>query len=219
MESWPSSSLRILPGCKTWRHPPEHECDGEMEAQTGRIAGHMRAITDHSPTLRVAQQRYRTSITRKTATPPISSLMNGKAMAANSDTTTQSRRYADFAIHNLDKPGFDPALFVPLPCWGDEALHISSAALWVDWISCEKGGVWKLKTGLMSCNICLYPPVPIAFYAESGACMKAQGIMLTVALCLVAELCFAADANLGTWKLHTARSEFNRGSPKNDTVV
>jgi hypothetical protein len=50
--------------------------------------------------------------------------------------------------------------------------------------------------------------------------MKAQAIILTVALCFVAaELCFAADANLGTWKLHTAKSEFSRGSPKNETVV
>jgi hypothetical protein len=50
--------------------------------------------------------------------------------------------------------------------------------------------------------------------------MKAQAIILTVALCFVAaELCLAADANLGTWKLHAAKSEFSPGSPKNDTVV
>jgi hypothetical protein len=49
--------------------------------------------------------------------------------------------------------------------------------------------------------------------------MKAQGIILTVALCLVAELCFADDANLGTWKLNVAKSVFSPGSPKNDKVV
>ncbi|MGC1644850.1 MAG: hypothetical protein WA741_03405 [Candidatus Sulfotelmatobacter sp.] len=41
-----------------------------------------------------------------------------------------------------------------------------------------------------------------------------------MALCFVAaELCFAADANLGTWKLHAAKSEFSSGSPKNDTGI
>ena len=50
--------------------------------------------------------------------------------------------------------------------------------------------------------------------------MKAQRIILAVALCFVAaELCFADDANLGTWKLHAAKSEFSPGSPKNETVV
>src|SRR5260370_9817973 len=50
--------------------------------------------------------------------------------------------------------------------------------------------------------------------------MKAQAIILAVALCFVAaELSFAADANLGTWKLHAAKSEFSPGSPKNETVV
>ena len=49
--------------------------------------------------------------------------------------------------------------------------------------------------------------------------MKAQAIILIAALCLVADLCFAADANLGTWKLRAAKSEFSPGSPKNETVV
>jgi hypothetical protein len=50
--------------------------------------------------------------------------------------------------------------------------------------------------------------------------MKAQRIILAVALCFVtSELCFADDANLGTWKLHAAKSEFSPGSPKNETVV
>jgi hypothetical protein len=50
--------------------------------------------------------------------------------------------------------------------------------------------------------------------------VKAEAIILTVALCFVAaELCFAADVHLGTWKLHAANSEFSSGSPKNDTVI
>jgi hypothetical protein len=50
--------------------------------------------------------------------------------------------------------------------------------------------------------------------------MRAKAIILTAALSFVAvELCLAADANLGTWKLHTAKSEFSPGSPKNETVV
>jgi hypothetical protein len=50
--------------------------------------------------------------------------------------------------------------------------------------------------------------------------VKAPAILLTVALCFVAgELCFADDANLGTWKLNAAKSEFSPGSPKNETVV
>ena len=50
--------------------------------------------------------------------------------------------------------------------------------------------------------------------------MKPRAIILTVLLCLVAAgLCFAADANLGTWKLRAAKSEFSPGSPKNNIVV
>jgi hypothetical protein len=53
--------------------------------------------------------------------------------------------------------------------------------------------------------------------------MKARAIALTVAtvaLCFVAAtLCYAADANIGTWKLNEAKSKFAPGSPKNITVV
>jgi hypothetical protein len=50
--------------------------------------------------------------------------------------------------------------------------------------------------------------------------MKARTIILTVTLCFVAGvLCFASDANMGTWKLNEAKSQFAPGAPKNHTVV
>ena len=53
--------------------------------------------------------------------------------------------------------------------------------------------------------------------------MKARAIALTVAtvaLCFVAAtLCYAADANIGTWKLNEAKSKFAPGASKNITVV
>ena len=39
-------------------------------------------------------------------------------------------------------------------------------------------------------------------------------------MCLVgAAVCFAQDANLGTWKLNEAKSKLAKGAPKNTTVV
>ena len=50
--------------------------------------------------------------------------------------------------------------------------------------------------------------------------MKAKTILSTVALFLVAcAVCFASDANMGTWKLNEAKSKFAPGTPKNHTVV
>lgn len=50
--------------------------------------------------------------------------------------------------------------------------------------------------------------------------MKVKTIVLTVALCLVAgAVCFASDANMGTWKLNEAKSKLAAGGPKNHTVV
>ena len=53
--------------------------------------------------------------------------------------------------------------------------------------------------------------------------MKARAIALTVvtvALYFVAAtLCYAADANIGTWKLNEAKSKFAPGASKNITVV
>ena len=50
--------------------------------------------------------------------------------------------------------------------------------------------------------------------------MKARTIVPTLVLCLVgAAVCFAADANMGTWKLNEAKSKLAPGAPKNNTVV
>jgi len=50
--------------------------------------------------------------------------------------------------------------------------------------------------------------------------MKARTIVFTLAMCLVgAAVCFAQDANLGTWKLNEAKSKLAKGAPKNTTVV
>jgi hypothetical protein len=50
--------------------------------------------------------------------------------------------------------------------------------------------------------------------------MNARAIVLTLVLCLVGiAVCFAADANMGTWKLNEAKSKFSPGAPKNNTVV
>jgi hypothetical protein len=50
--------------------------------------------------------------------------------------------------------------------------------------------------------------------------MKAKTSVLTLALCFVAgAVCFASDAQMGTWKLNEAKSKFGAGSPKLTTVV
>jgi hypothetical protein len=49
--------------------------------------------------------------------------------------------------------------------------------------------------------------------------MKTRPILLTLALCLVATLGFASNANMGTWKLNEAKSKIPTGAPKNHTVV
>jgi len=50
--------------------------------------------------------------------------------------------------------------------------------------------------------------------------MKARTIVVTLMLCLVGTaVCFAADANMGTWKLNEAKSKLAPGAPKNNTVV
>jgi len=50
--------------------------------------------------------------------------------------------------------------------------------------------------------------------------MKARTIVCTVALCLMAvAMVFAADQNMGTWKLNEAKSKIPAGAPKNTTVV
>jgi hypothetical protein len=44
-------------------------------------------------------------------------------------------------------------------------------------------------------------------------------VLLLVILCVGATMCFAADPNLGTWKLNEAKSKAIPGSVKNSTVV
>jgi len=50
--------------------------------------------------------------------------------------------------------------------------------------------------------------------------MTAKAIVLTLVLCLVgATVCFAQDAQIGTWKLNEAKSKLAPGGPKNTMVV
>jgi hypothetical protein len=50
--------------------------------------------------------------------------------------------------------------------------------------------------------------------------MKTRTMVLTMALCLVTgAICFASDANMGTWKLNEAKSKIAAGAVKNTTVV
>jgi hypothetical protein len=50
--------------------------------------------------------------------------------------------------------------------------------------------------------------------------MKTRTITLSLLLCFVgAAVCFAADPQMGTWKLNEAKSKIGAGSPKLTTVV
>ena len=50
--------------------------------------------------------------------------------------------------------------------------------------------------------------------------MSTRTILLTLAACFVgAAAALAADANVGTWKLNSAKSKFTPGTPRNDTVI
>ena len=50
--------------------------------------------------------------------------------------------------------------------------------------------------------------------------MKTKTIGLTLALCFLAgAVCFAANPQLGTWKLNEAKSKLGSGAGKNNTVV
>ena len=50
--------------------------------------------------------------------------------------------------------------------------------------------------------------------------MKAKTMLVTLALCFVGVMCFAADdPQIGTWKLNEAKSKIAAGNPKNNTVV
>jgi hypothetical protein len=50
--------------------------------------------------------------------------------------------------------------------------------------------------------------------------MKTKTIGLTLVFCFLAgAACFAADPQIGSWKLNEAKSKFTRGTPKNTVVV
>jgi hypothetical protein len=50
--------------------------------------------------------------------------------------------------------------------------------------------------------------------------MSTRTILLALAACFVgAAAALAADTNVGTWKLNSAKSKFTPGAPKNDTVI
>lgn len=50
--------------------------------------------------------------------------------------------------------------------------------------------------------------------------MKMRTVVTALALSLAGfALCFAEDANMGTWKLNEAKSKFSTGAPKNHTVA
>ena len=50
--------------------------------------------------------------------------------------------------------------------------------------------------------------------------MRVTAVVLTLVLCFVGvAVCFSDDANMGTWKLNEAKSQFGPGAPKNHTVV
>ena len=50
--------------------------------------------------------------------------------------------------------------------------------------------------------------------------MRTRTILLTLVVCFVGvAAALAADANVGTWKLNSAKSKFTAGTPKNDTVI
>ena len=57
-------------------------------------------------------------------------------------------------------------------------------------------------------------------FANQEEDMKPKTIVLTMALCFVAAaVCFAQDAQMGTWKLNEAKSKLAPGGPKNNLVV
>lgn len=49
--------------------------------------------------------------------------------------------------------------------------------------------------------------------------MNVRKTALTVAVILLGTICFAQNANMGTWKLNEAKSKLGAGLPKNNTVV
>jgi hypothetical protein len=60
----------------------------------------------------------------------------------------------------------------------------------------------------------------LSFAWPRGDHMKIRTILLTLAALFAAVVvCFAADANMGTWKLNEPKSKLSPGTTKNTTVV
>jgi hypothetical protein len=69
----------------------------------------------------------------------------------------------------------------------------------------------------MPCS--LQSPINLIFQ-EKSLHMKTKTILLTLAFCFLTVMTsYAADLNLGTWKLNEAKSKIPAGAPKNTTVV
>lgn len=49
--------------------------------------------------------------------------------------------------------------------------------------------------------------------------MRVRTVVLSLAFCFMAAMCFADSAMMGTWKLNEAKSKFSAGAPKSDTVT
>jgi len=49
--------------------------------------------------------------------------------------------------------------------------------------------------------------------------MRTRTALASLAVFAAAALCFAADPNMGTWKLNEAKSKFSPGATKNTTVI
>src|SRR5262244_973904 len=75
----------------------------------------------------------------------------------------------------------------------------------------------ELQNTTYSTTIHRIRPIPVS---QRGDAMNAKAIVMTLALCFVGvSICFADDANMGTWKLDEAKSKLGTGAPKNSTVV
>jgi hypothetical protein len=61
---------------------------------------------------------------------------------------------------------------------------------------------------------------PYVLHLPSGGNMNLRKFLVPLLLCFAGiTVSFAADANLGTWKLNEAKSRLSPGTPKNHTVV
>ena len=72
---------------------------------------------------------------------------------------------------------------------------------------------------ILACTGEIEPVIPGMLCGAEGY-MKSKTILLVLLMCLAgAAVCFAADVQIGTWKLNEAKSKLSPGQPKNNTVV